>query len=328
MNIYGSTVIIGRPTPRAAVGALVVAAALWGVATSGTKYALGGFAPFSLLTVELVAATIVIWVAVGIRGDRPRPPWRLAIVLGLLEPALAYVGDTVGLARTSAANAAIIDGLECTFVVLLTTVVRRERMTRSIVAAVALGLLGLAALEHVPALTGPRIGDLYVLGGVVSAAVYTVLAGAIDEECDDLALTAVQFTVATALIVPVTVLAWSSGAEPVPTGVSVRFWVAAVLVGIGGFAVSFLLFNRAIGVVRPRAAAVVVNLIPVFGLVSAVAWLGERLTPARAGGALLIALSVAMFVRTQLRAERAATAAARPPIAAEAKVEATRTGGS
>ena len=51
--------------------ALVVAAGLWGMAVSGTKYALGGFDPVTLLSIELLAGAGVLWVALLVRGYRP-----------------------------------------------------------------------------------------------------------------------------------------------------------------------------------------------------------------------------------------------------------------
>ena len=47
----------------AQVAALALAALGFGLATTGTKYALGGFAPVGLLTVQLLAATVVLWIA-------------------------------------------------------------------------------------------------------------------------------------------------------------------------------------------------------------------------------------------------------------------------
>jgi drug/metabolite transporter (DMT)-like permease len=44
-----------------------------------------------------------------------------------------------------------------------------------------------------------------------------------------------------------------------------------------------------------------VNLIPVFGLASAVFWLGDSLTVARILGAILIGLSVTIFTATETR---------------------------
>ncbi len=294
------------PPAVLAFAALVVAAALWGVATSGTKYALRAFGPLTLLAVELLAATIALWAVAVIRGGGRGGSWRLAAVLGLLEPALAYAGDTAGLTRTSAANASVIIGLESTFVVVLAAVFLRERIGRSLFLAVGAGLLGLLALEQVSWLTGPALGDLFVVGGALSAAAYTIVARRIDPAIDSLTLTAQQFAAASAAVLPAALSAWASGSEAVPEHVPARFWIAAVLVGIGGFGVSFLIYNWAITVVAAGSAAVIINLIPAFGLMSAVAWLGEPLTAGRLAGASLIAASVAIFTWVQVREHRQA----------------------
>jgi drug/metabolite transporter (DMT)-like permease len=52
-----------------------------------------------------------------------------------------------------------------------------------------------------------------------------------------------------------------------------------------------------------------VNLIPVFGLASAVLWLGDSLTAARVLGAILIGLSVTIFTATELAEARNAAKA-------------------
>jgi O-acetylserine/cysteine efflux transporter len=307
-----------RATAGVAVSALILAAAMWGFATSGTKYALAGFEPLTLLAVQLVAATVALWAALVVRdrwarvrsglraGWRPTrwtwSQWRLPLALGLLEPALAYLGDTMGLARTTAANASVIIGLESAFVVLLAALFLRERITRNLCLAVLAGLLGLVALEQVSWLTGPGLGDLLVLGGALSAAGYTIVARRVDESCDSLALTARQFAVASMLVCPAAIGAWVAGAEPVPTHAAANLWLAAVLVGVAGFALSFLIYNWAIVVVEAGMAAVIINLIPAFGLLSAVVWLGEELTAARLVGAGLITVSVGIFTWAEVRA--------------------------
>src|SRR4051794_36507232 len=105
----------GRRGARSAAalpsGALVLAAMLWGLATTGTKFALRGFDPVTLLAVELVAATAVLWVVLLVRGYRPPPSWRLVAALGLLEPAVAYLAQTIGIEHTTASNAAVLMGL-------------------------------------------------------------------------------------------------------------------------------------------------------------------------------------------------------------------------
>src|ERR1700735_3243544 len=145
--------------------ALIAAAALWGVAVSGAKYALGGFDPVTLLSIELLAGAGVLWAALLIRGYRPPGSWWLPVLLGLLEPALAYLGDTLGLSRTSAVHGAMINGLESALVVVLAALLLREAVSRATVLAVLAALCGLAVLAGAGDGRAAAGGDLLVGGG-------------------------------------------------------------------------------------------------------------------------------------------------------------------
>jgi O-acetylserine/cysteine efflux transporter len=294
---------------RLPLAALIIASLFWGTAVSVTKYALLGFGPITLLAISLVAGTAVLWTIVILRGHRPPPPWRRAVLLGLFEPALAYAGDLLGLARTSAANGALLSGLESVFIVLLAAVFLRERITGRITVALALALAGVAALEGTGSFAAAGLGDLLVLAGVLSAAAYTIVARGMGDESDPLTVTAYQFTTATILVLPAVTLLWALHVETVPSHVAARFWFAAIFVGVIGYAASFLLYNYAIARVRAAPASIIVNLIPVFGLASAVVWLGDPLTVARVLGAILIGLSVTIFAAAELADARNAARA-------------------
>ena len=291
----------GRPPTRRprTLFALIGASILWGGAISGTKFALGGFAPLPLLSVELLAATAVLWAALLIRGYRPPGCWWLPLVLGLLEPTLAYLGDTVGLSMTSAVSGGEIDGLESALVVLLAAMLLRETMTRPVVLSVLAGLGGLIVLAGFGG--GSAAGDLFIAGGVLSASLYTVVAKRFDDGSVALSLTTWQFTAATVVSLAVTVLHGSAASQAPLLTVAPRFWIAAALTGIGGFALSFLLFNSVIAGVDAGWAAVVLNLIPVFGVAGAVTFLGESVTGREGIGAVLVGASVLYFTAAERR---------------------------
>ena len=294
--------------------ALVVAAALWGGAVTGTKYALGGFDPTTLLSIELTAATGALWAVLLVRGYRPPQTWRLPLLLGLLEPALAYLGDTSGLSRTTAVDGSILSGLEPALVIVLAAFLLGERITRPAVLAVVLALGGLAVLAGAGHSHSASIGDLYVAGGILSASLYTIVAKRFDDGSDTLSLTTWQFSAASILLLPIVVLRWSTGSGQAFVAPAPRYWVAAVGVGIGGFAMSFLIYNAVITRVDAGWAAVVLNLIPVFGLLGAVVFLGEKPTGTTSIGAILIGTSVVYFTICDRRgAERYRHATGRPP---------------
>jgi drug/metabolite transporter (DMT)-like permease len=295
---------------RLPVVALVVAATSWGVATTGTKYALGTFGPFALLALELLLASAVLWGVVAFRGFRRPSSLRRVALMGLCEPAVAYLSETIGLTRTTATNGAMIQGLECVFVVLLAALILREPIGRVVAIAIGLAMVGLVVLEGGGGLAGPGLGDGLVLFGALSAAAYTILARGLAPSDDPMSVTAVQFAVASLISVPLAVVAVLQGGESLPS------LVVATFVGVVGYAGSFVLYNHAITMVRAAPAAVIINLIPAVGFVSAVVLLSEPLTIYALGGAVLICGSVGIFTLLDARAPDSVTS----PDAAERAV--------
>ena len=294
--------------------ALVAASALWGGAVAGTKYALRAFDPVTLLSVELVAATAALWAVLVIRGYRPPPSWPVAMLLGLLEPALAYLGDTFGLSLTSAADGAIISGLESALVVILAALVLGEAISRAAAIAIALSLGGLVVMTSGGG-HSTAAGDLCVAGGVLAASLYSVAAKRFAGDGDALSLTTWQFTAATAVALAVATARWAAGPGDLPAAVAPRYWLAAAAVGTGGFGLSFLIYNTVISAVDAGWAAIVLNLIPAFGLASSVIFLRED--PARTSviGACLIGGSVACFAVCDSRDSHTSQPAADGPAA-------------
>ena len=286
---------------RRAIGVLILASALWGGALTGTEYALGGFDPFILLLIALAAATLALWVLLLIRGLRAPRSWLLPVVLGLLEPGITDLGETFGLSKTSAADGALVCGLESAFVVLLAAFYLKERITRTTAFAVILAFVGLLVLQGGDPLGGVGVGDLYVALGVLSAAAYTVVVKRFGEDEDALALTTYQFTSATGLALLVVGGRWGAGRQTFPTSVPARFWLAAILVGVCGYAISFVLFNATISRVKAGSASIVLNSIPLFGVLTAVVFLDEDLRTESLYGALLIGASVVCFVIVENR---------------------------
>ena len=140
------------------LAALLLASVLWGGAITGTKYALRAFDPVSLLSLELAAATAALWAVLLIRGHRPPPSWPAAVLLGLLESAL---------------------------VVILAALVLGEAISRAGIVAVVACLCGLVVLTG----GGGRstaAGDLCIVGGVLSASLYSVVVKRFADDSDAL----------------------------------------------------------------------------------------------------------------------------------------------
>ena len=314
---------IGAAIDRHPVPALILASAMWGGAVSAVKFALGGFDALTLLTIELLAATTMLWATLIAGGYRPPRSWTVAIVLGVLEPGVSYLLEATGLTQTGAVDGSLISGLEPALVVLLAAFLLREAIGLSTVMAILLGLGGVALIVDSGGTTS-AVGDLLLAGGVLAASLYSIVAKRFDDDSDALAVTVGQFTAASILCT--SILAGRSavaGTMPDLTAAPV-YWVVAIAVGVLGFAASFLIYNRVLFTCEAGWTAIVLNLIPVFGLLAAVGILGERLSPRSGLGALLLGGSVGAFCVIEQReaADEAVTLTApEPALPASARLE-------
>ncbi|WP_161606362.1 DMT family transporter [Microlunatus speluncae] len=282
--------------PRPAAGRvrwLLFAAALgWGLATTGTKFALEGFDPMTMLTIKLLAAVATLWMILLLRGRwSARGLWRAAL-LGVFEPGLAYGGLTLALAYTSAANAAVISVAESCFVLALAWPVLRERPGARGLLGTAIAAIGVLSLGRFDVAAGFNVGDALVLAASAAAAAYVVLAARTVRAQDPLVVTTIQFSFAGTLTAAVTVILWATGRVELPVAVPVRYWVVTVIIGGLCYAGSFVLYNHAIRTVSVSSAGAVLNLVPVIGVLSAALLLAEPLTGWHLLGTALVTIGV------------------------------------
>ncbi|HEY7630284.1 MAG TPA: DMT family transporter [Thermoleophilaceae bacterium] len=266
---------------------LVLAAASWGTSTVTSKYALGDLTPTDLLGMEVAVATVLLVAIAGFNGSLRRTPhWRAYAVLAFFEPGLTFALFNMGLAHTSATDAALLVSLESVFAVALAVAVLHERPGGLffLAAAVAFGGAALVSLES-DSTSSSLDGDLLVLASAAAAAVYVVLARRVAGREAALTVTAYQFMFAMVFALPV-VLAGHSNLDHA----GAARLAAGVATGVLGSAVPFLLYNLAVRSTTASRAAIALNLVPVFGVLAALVLLGERPGwPQLVGGVLIVA---------------------------------------
>ncbi len=278
---------------RRAHVALVLAMVSWGVSVTVSDAALATLSPADVLFAEIGSGTVVVGLVVLLtRRPLSAAPWRGATVLGALEPAGAYLLANLGLARTTAAAGSLLLSLESVFAVLLAWLFLRERIRRAEWSALGLGLAGavvVALLGHGDGGSSTALsGNVFVTLAAFVAAGYFLASRRYSLGADPVVLVFKQGVAALVLVLPYVLWSWTTQGSrfgSAPAGV----WGLAVLAGVVGFAVPFVLWSAAAGDVRPAVAAVGLNLIPVIGVASAAAF--GRGTPSFAqllGGGLIM----------------------------------------
>ena len=268
--------------------------------------------PFNALRLVLSSGLFLLFLAWqharGGRSDETAPhgPWRaleasvptradwLVIaglgIVGHFVYQLCFIG---GLARTSAANSALILGCTPVAVGLLSAAVGQERVRSAHWIGAVLSLLGL----YLVAGRGVRVsgesfaGDALLLVGVGCWALYTVFSRPLLDRHSPLVVTGYSMAIGTVFFLPVALpslraLDW--------TAVTTNAWIALVTSAVLSINVAYLIWYTAVQRIGNTRTSMYSNVVPVVAL--AIAWvsLGERVDLAKVGGAAAILSGVVL----------------------------------
>lgn len=292
MSVESSRSVVGRYRPY---GALAAAAACWGVVTPAEKYAVGGIGPFATLLVECMAAAIVVSLnpRIRVRG-RQTPLWRYAL-LGLLEPGLTFGALNLGLRHTSAGSAALLDGLQPCFLLILGVVLLGEQATFRATVAVGIATAGVVVVTAWHATLAVGAGDVLVLLAPLAGSLASIVVSRLSAVADAVEITTYQLWFGYGWSVLFAALAWATGGQRWPDWQDWHALVVAAAAGIVGLLVASLLYNFGIARAPMRVAGMSLNLIPVFGVAAAVVGLSESITTGQVIGGVLILAGMLAF---------------------------------
>jgi drug/metabolite transporter (DMT)-like permease len=271
------------------IGAGLIAVCLWGLAPVATRALVSQLAPLALLTMrQLLAASVLLpWAVPVVRriGARDMPRFVAAGLLGMIGYNLPV---TVGLQWLPASSAGLLLATEPVWVLVISYVFFGERAGPGVLAGSGVALAGVAVIAGPSALSsasGMRAlaGVALVLLATMAFAGYTIVLRPLSETYGPVPATAVS-TVAGA--VPYLAFAGSVW----PPRLSQPAWAELLFLALGSTVAGMLLWNQAI--VRGGSARIsrLLYLEPVVSVLGAMAFLGERATPAvLIGGVLVIA---------------------------------------
>jgi len=293
---------------RAAFGALVLANVCWAGTYAIGKIALTEIPPIELNALRFIMASLLLApVLIHYRKQIPRDRRMLFVLLQLtllgfvLNKALEYIG----LALSTASDVALLIATESIFTGLLSWTFLRERVTRSGVAALVIGLLGVYLIVErgvTPNLgngdTTRIIGDLLVVLSLLLEAAYTVRGKTTLTTLPPLLFIALTITGSLFFWVPAGVVAVVRDGLP---HVTAGGWLAAFYLAAITTVLSYWLWFRGLSVVDASAAAPILFIQPLLGAALAILILHDALTLATVAGAVCIIASLLLVLRSGRR---------------------------
>lgn len=280
MTAPGGAGAASRPLQALLLGTMAV----WGANLSVVKLLLTQMEPMLVSVLRMVVAAVAVAAVVAWR----RLPWpalsrRQWAALAGCAALMVYLNQilfTQGVAATAAANAALIIALNPLVSALLAAVLLGDRLSPQRIAGVALGFGGVAAVVlHRPgmAMGGAGLGDLLVLGSVVTWVLGGVMVQRLARGIDPLFISAVLNVIGTALLL-LHVLVRPAPLAYDADSIGPLTVLLVVVSGLLATALGGIVWNRALMVLGVARTALYSYWVPIFGVLFAVLLLGEPLT--------------------------------------------------
>lgn len=267
---------------------LFAAAFFWGASFIVMKGALDSVPTGYLIAIRFTAGTPLValiswkhW-----KDFSPDYLWRGGLA-GLLLFGV-YWTQTVGLETTTPSNSAFLTAVYCAIVPFMTWLLFRERPDRYNVSAALLCIVGVGFVSLTDALT-ISVGDGFTLLGAVFSAANIIAVARLGRGKDVMLFTVIQLATvalcAWALALTTETFKFSALARPEVIWPMLYLCVMAT-------SVCLVLMNVGLVWSDPAPAAVILSLEAVFGVILAVIFYGDPLTPRLLAGFTLIFVGV------------------------------------
>ena len=272
-------------------------AALWGVSWAWGRTVAQSLPPVSAGAVRflMAAAALAAWLlAVGkfpARGSLSRRQWlglAVAAFFGVFAYAVCFLS---GLKHMPAGEAAVVVSLNPVLILLLSRWIFKEKITPRTALGMALAFCGSLicitrghpfALLHQPI----GLGQMLILGCVLCWACYTVIGRFVLKGID-----ALTVTLATSWLGGLMLAAAALTVERPQFGLFAAaggtVWLSLVALALGSTALAYVWFFEGVKGLGSGTAGAYITLVPVFGVLSSVVFLGEPLHASLVSGGLL-----------------------------------------
>ncbi len=255
---------------------------VWALNFSVIKYSLAEIDPLSFNAIRFSLGIMLMWVVVGFRKLKiriERKDFGKMILLGILGTLLYQMLFIVGINRTNASNAAVMLGMIPIWIALLTHLFTDEKMYRTQAIGVITAFLGVALImgggeEGLTLQSQTLLGDLIIVSAALVFAVYTLISRSMLAIYSSLTLATVVMTVGGVMLI---IVAIPSLIRLDFHAISLITYGGAAYSGFFAIGIALLVWNfgiKSVGTVRTSTWQ---NMVPVFGVLFGLIFLGEKL---------------------------------------------------
>jgi drug/metabolite transporter (DMT)-like permease len=275
----------------------------WAMGIIGTKVALRSMPAAAFAEVRALGAAalfstlLLLWQGQRFPAHLKVNDWIALAGLAASGISFSHILYCAGIARTSVVHTGLIAALGPAMVLVISCLLRIERLTGLRAIGILLSFGGAASLAMSKAGSGKGAefsGDMMVLASVVFAALYAILLKRSAHRFDLLTLNVGVFGLGAVFLLPV-------GAQ---ASLSVRWiavpglaWAGLLFVIVMGSVVGYMIIVKAMAELNPSQVQVFMYLQPVMATAMGVLWMGETLPAGVLLGGIMIILGVFLVAR-------------------------------
>ena len=281
----------GHSSLRVTYIKLVLVCLFWGGTFISTRIASQTFGPFTGASIRYSIA-LVFLLPMAWKQNRQifsisKSQLPLLLLLGFSGIFAYNFFFFKGLKTIPASRGALLAALNPIFVMLMSAVIYKERITMRKIAGIIISLTGVVIVisrgKVSELLSGLELGDLFMLGCPLTWAIYTLAGKPVLKHT-----TPLQASAWASMSGLIMLLVFSTG-ETFPESIPSKVWVALAYLGIVGTVIAFVWYYDGIKHIGPMRTAIFTNLVPVFAVLLSVIILREQVSwYTWIGGALVI----------------------------------------
>jgi drug/metabolite transporter (DMT)-like permease len=266
---------------------------LWGGSFFFAKVAVGELGPFTVVFARVSLAALALALVVPLRRDAP---WPTYFAMGFLNNALPFSLIFWGQTAIGSGLASILNATTPLFTLVVAHYLTSdEKIDRTKVAALLIGLLGVVVLIGPSALVGSS--TLWGQAACLAAALSYAFAGIYGRRFRRMGIApaeaaAGQLTASTVLILPIMLVIDRPWMVPPP---SLTVWLALGALALLSTALAYVLYFRILAAAGATVLLLVTFLIPVPAILLGAMVLGEQFEPRHYAGMALIGLGLAII---------------------------------
>lgn len=254
---------------------------IWGFNVSAIKLLVMYFPPAMIQGFRvLMAGIIVILFLIMVKSfSKVSTKNTIAIIFASLFGVVGHhLFLAVGLTNTTATNAGLILGLIPLFTSVLAIFFLREVFTLTKFVGILVALVGVyfIVMNEQGALNGLSIGDLYILGAVITQAISFILIKKLTNNMESRQMTGMMLFFG-ALLLLVTSLFIEDTSKVVLHEIPNFIWWVFAASALFATGLGHVIYNYAMHRLGAGTTAIFINLTPFFSIVGSVLFLGEEL---------------------------------------------------